>query len=155
MQSENSLHRVFGKVMRLHFIRSHCLLEKTAIYPGQPPLLFSLYRQNGKSQKELADDLQLKPATITVMIRRLEKTQVIERKQDENDQRISRIFITQKGIDVCKKLIEINNEIEKESFQGFTEEEKDSFRMLLIRVRDNLDKACEKEKGKIQNKEIK
>lgn len=147
MLPEDSLHRIFGKVIRLHFIRSHCLLEKTGIYPGQPPLLFSLYRQNGKSQKELAEDLQIKPATITMMIRRMEKTEFIERMQDEKDQRITRIFITEKGIEVCKKLIEINNEIEKESFQGFSEKEKDTLRVLLKRVRDNLDKSCQKKKN--------
>lgn len=145
-QNEETLHQVFWQVMRLHFSRTHSLLEKTGVYPGQPPLLFSLYKQNGQSQKELATHLNVKAATMTVMIKRMEKNGLIERKQDENDQRISRIYISEKGLKICKELHLINKQIEKECFEGFTMEEKLLMRRLLVQIRDNLKSASTEEK---------
>lgn len=145
ISNDESLRHVFNQVMRLHFVRSHSLLEKTGVYPGQPPLLFSLYKHNGQSQRELADKLNVKASTIAVMIKRMEKTEVIVRKQDENDQRISRIFITDKGKEVCDKLKEIHEQIEEESFKNFTSEEKVLLRRLLIQVKDNLSEVCDRE----------
>lgn len=145
---EESLRQVFSQVMRLHFIRTHSLLEETGLYPGQPPLLFSLSHKNGQSQRELADNLKVKPSTVTVMIKRMEKTALIERKQDEDDQRISRIFITDEGREICNELISIYDRIENEAFANFTPEEKVILRRLLMQLRENLEEVCNKEKSK-------
>ena len=139
---EESLNRVFAQVMRLHFRRSHALLENTGLYPGQPPLLFLLYKKNGQSQKELADKLKIKPATIAVMIKRMEKTKTIRREQDKVDKRISRIYITDLGISICNDLVKVHEQIEEECFRGFSVEEKILMRRLLMQVRDNLQEIC-------------
>ncbi|RDY23352.1 MarR family transcriptional regulator [Romboutsia maritimum] len=141
MKCEETLNGILMQVMRVHFLRTHSLLEETGLYHGQPPLLLLLEKENGQSQKMLADKLKVKPSTINVMIKRMEKTELIERKQDENDQRTSRIFITEKGREKCKKLYEINEEMEKECLQNFTVEEKIIIRRLLIQIKDNL-KSC-------------
>ena len=61
----------------------------------------------------------VKPATVTVMIKRLEKTGFVERKDDKNDQRISRIFLTEKGKNICENLKEMHAEIEKKCFYNY------------------------------------
>lgn len=141
----DSIHKVFGQIIRLHYLRSIELLEDTGVYHGQPPLLLSLYKKNGQSQKELADKIGIKPATITVMIKRMEKTGLVERKQDEKDQRVSRIFITDKGIKVCKKVIIMSKQLEKECTANLTNEEVIIMRRLLMQVRDNLTAVCKKD----------
>ena len=144
--SDESIRNIFAEVMRLHFLRSYSLLEKTGVYPGQPPLLFLLNKQNGQSQKELSDKLRVKPATTNVMIKRMEKSELVERRQDEKDQRISRIFITEKGLEVCNTLIKIHEEIEKECFANFTNEEIILMRRFLMQIRDNLLDVCKDDK---------
>lgn len=139
---DNSLRHIFMQVIRLHFLRSHSLLENTGIYPGQPPFLFALYKKDGQSQKELGENLGVKPSTITVTTRRLEKNGVVERRQDEKDQRKSRIFLTEKGRKMCKELKDIHGQITEESFKGLTKDEKVIFRRLLMQIRDNLTEAC-------------
>lgn len=140
--SEDSLHMILMKVMKLHYLRTQALLDKTGIYPGQPPLLFALFKKDGRNQKELADILKVKPATINVTIKRLEKTGFILRKSDEKDQRVTRIFLTEKGKSICNELIKINKQIEEEYFYSFTVEEKVLLRRLLIQVMENLLKVC-------------
>lgn len=146
INDEQSLRYIFSQVMRLHFIRIHSLLEETGLYPGQPPLLLSLSRRNGQSQRELSEDLNVKASTIAVMIKRMEKTGLIRREQDENDQRVSRIFITDKGKEICLKLKDIHSQIEEEAFNNFTVEEKLLLRKLMIQLKGNLEEACWKDK---------
>lgn len=135
---ENSLNHVFYQVMRLHYKRTHYLLDKSGVYPGQPPLLFSLYHKNGQSQKDLACKLNIKPATMTVMIKRMEKAELIKRKGDSKDQRISRVYITEKGKEVCESVKVIIDQIQDECLSNFTKEEEVLLRRLLLQVKDNL-----------------
>ena len=143
---KDSVYGLFAELGRLHFLRTHSFLEKTGVYPGQPPLLFALYKENGQSQKDLAKKMRIQPATMTVMIKRMEKTNFIKREQDEKDQRISRIYITEKGNNVCKQLIEIHKGMEEECFENFTQDEKIVLRRLLMQIRDNLIIGCDKPK---------
>ena len=147
INDERSLRYVFSQVMRLHFIRTHSLLEETGLYPGQPELLISLNGKNGQSQRELSEDLNVKASTVAVMIKRMEKTGLIRREQDEKDQRISRIFITDEGKEICSKLKKIHVQIEEEAFKNFTIEEKLLLRRLMMQLRENLEDACGKDKN--------
>src|SRR5699024_6267897 len=92
---KDSLYFIFLEILRLHYYRTHVLLEEVDIYPGQPPMLFILNKEGGQSQSELAEKLQVKPSTITVMLKRMEKEGIVERRKDELDQRIIRVYITE------------------------------------------------------------
>ncbi|ADL08410.1 MarR family winged helix-turn-helix transcriptional regulator [Thermosediminibacter oceani] len=144
----NSLYSLFLKVSRLHYLMTRELLEKINIYPGQPPLLLILYKHGGQSQRELAERLKVKPATITVMLNRIEKAGLIVRKQDDNDQRISRVYITEKGREICSKLREIILTIDRECFKDFNEQEKETLAMLFQKMTINLEKALNNQRVK-------
>jgi len=138
----DSLHVVLHHVMRYHYYRTHTILEKVGVYPGQPPLLFALWKQNGQSQGELAKRLHLQPATITVMLRRMEKAQLVERRHDLDDQRVSRAYLTPKGEEVRVKVVEALKTLETECFAGLASEEQALLRRFLLQMRDNLAEAC-------------
>ncbi|MBY0754628.1 MarR family transcriptional regulator [Clostridium sardiniense] len=140
MNSEDnfSFHKLLGQVVRLHFCLTHKTLEKEGLYPGQPPLLYALYDEDGLSQKEIAEKLHLKPATITVMIKRLEKAGFIKKVADENDQRISRIHLTEKGISSCVDLKSMVKQIDDICLHNFTDDDINSLKILLERIQTNL-----------------
>ncbi len=142
----NSLHDILLEVIRFHYCRTHKLLEKIGIYPGQPPMLLELQNKDGQSQSELARKLKIKPATVTVMINRMEKVGLLERRQDPDDKRISRIYLTQKGRNMCRELERVKQKIDSECLINFTVEEQILLRRLLMQVRDNLKMACESDK---------
>jgi DNA-binding MarR family transcriptional regulator len=100
--------------------------------------------KDGQSQKELASKLEIKPATITVMLNRMEKSKLVERRQDPEDQRISRVYLTEYGREVCQEMNEIVKNIESECFSNFTMEEQVLLRRLFMQMRDNLLKVCDK-----------
>lgn len=136
--NDDSLYAMFGRVIRIHYSRIHVLLEKVGVYPGQPPLFFALGRHEGQSQKELAEKLYIKPATVTVMLNRMEAVNLVERRPDPNDQRVLRIYLTEQGKQVWSNVKEVHKEIEAECFKNFTDEEKILLRRFFMQMRDNL-----------------
>lgn len=143
----NSIYSVFFDVIKLHYKRSQEILDSIGIYPGQPPVLIVLTYSDGLSQRELSDKIRIKPATMTVMLGRMEKAGLVVRKSDPNDQRISRVYITDKGREVKKEFDKVFQQIEEECFSNFTEEEKILLRRLLMQMRDNLLNKCDKKEN--------
>ena len=144
--NKDSLYYLFLEINRLHYYRSHVLLEEIGVYHGQPPMLFVLSKHDGLSQKELADILGVKASTITVMLKRMEKANLVIRKQDSHDQRVSRVYITEKGLKLCKKASQVMSTIENECFGNFTTEESVILRRLFLQMKDNLIVASDTEK---------
>ena len=72
-------------------------MQELGIYPGQIPVLGLLAYKDGLSQREIAEKLRIKPPTVNVTVQRLEKAGFLYREADEKDQRISRIYLTEKG----------------------------------------------------------
>lgn len=114
------------------------LLQDYELYPGQPPLMFSLEREPGRSQNELAKELSIQKATLTVMLNRMEKTGLVRRESDARDQRISRIFLTDKGRGLLVRLQRTLDVLEEQAMKGFNEEEKQVMTELLARIEKNL-----------------
>lgn len=130
--------RMIRHLMRQHQKQLHTLLQDYDIYPGQPPLMFALSRGPGRSQNELAHELDIKAATLTVMLNRMEKNDIVRRETDQRDQRVYRIYLTDKGSAVLEEIRETLNMLEQRSMEGFTEEEKLLLKGLLSRVGDNM-----------------
>jgi MarR family transcriptional regulator, organic hydroperoxide resistance regulator len=140
----DSVYAAFTGVVRFHYYRMHMLLEKFGVYPGQHGLFFILGKRGGQSQKELAEKLHIKAATITVMLNRMAKAKLIERRQDPSDQRVSRVYLTEQGEEILNQVKESLKTIENECFYNFTTEDQMLLQRLLIQMRDNLKKVCEK-----------
>ena len=137
---------LLAQVSRLHHYRAHELLDGLGLYRGQPPLLYTLWEQDGQTHGELAEKLQITPATITRMIQRMEKSGFVLRKPDADDQRVSRVYLTEAGRAVREQLQAVWDRMEIESFAGFNAEEQIVLRRFLIQIRDNLSSTVD---GKI------
>ena len=96
--------------------------RRTYIPVSYTHLLLQLHRHGGMSQKELVGKLMVKPPTVTVMIKRMEKSGFIQRKQDEQDQRVSRIYLTELGEETFRRLLKELKIVEAECFADFTED---------------------------------
>lgn len=143
MEDNNHLHFLMEEVSRIYFARNFKLFEKIEIHPGQVPLLMTIRFNDGLSQKELANSLYVSPPTVAVSLKRMEKVGLIKKQDDEHDMRVTRVYITEKGIDTVEKIREVTDEIEQETFAGFSIEEKLLFKRLLMQIKDNLFKVSD------------
>ncbi|HEX7435054.1 MAG TPA: MarR family transcriptional regulator [Anaerolineaceae bacterium] len=132
---------LLAQVSHLHHSRVYQLLEKLGLYRGQPPLLFALWEKEGLTQTELARQLHDSPATITKMLQRMEKTGFIARRPDEVDQRVSRVYLTDAGRAVKTDLEEVWATMDRDTFKGFSLDERVLLRRLFCQLRSNLQSA--------------
>ena len=91
-------------------------------------------------QSELADHLCIQAATVTKTLQRMEQTKLIERRGDPEDQRVSRVYLTDQGRAMLQPYEEVWAKLEQYTTQGLSLEERVLFRRLLMQVLDNLTK---------------
>jgi DNA-binding MarR family transcriptional regulator len=126
------------QVCKLHRNRGHERFEELGVYRGQPPMLHALWNEEGMTHSELARRLHVQPATMTKMVKRMEKAGFVERRSDPQDQRVSRVYLTDQGRAIQAAVREVWHEIESETFAGFSPEELELLRRFLFQMRDNL-----------------
>lgn len=136
---EQSVQRLLMKVTHCYFRKSFQQLHKTDIHPGQLPILNILSHKEGLSQREIARCLRIKPPTVTVSIRRLERIGIVHREQDPQDQRVSRIYLTEKGKSITRQLRRQLEENERVMLRGFDSEEIDLVQRYLNQMINNIE----------------
>ena len=137
-----SLDSLFAQCCRLKHARIHTLLETLGLYRGQPSVLQALWEQEGLMHTDLAHRLQVQPATITKMLQRMEKAGFVERRPDPDDQRVSRVYLTEAGRSVQADVQEVWRQLEEEAFAGFTLEERVLLRRFFLDIRENLQRVA-------------
>lgn len=145
VENPHPLESLFVSVAKLHFKRTQMIFNKIGLYPGQPPVLFALWRRDGLTQKELSEAVKVRPATISVILQRLEKAGFIQRQPDQEDLRRSRVFLTNQGKEIRMELEEALHQLEQELFAGFTADEISQAEIILAKMRDNLRRVLEEE----------
>lgn len=151
-KKEETLQNLFICLTHLYFKKAFDMLKDTGIHPKQVPLIGLVYHKEGISQKEISQALQISPPTVAVSIKRLEKAGIIERRADERDQRLSRIFLTREGRSVTEKVRECIKEKEKLLFQGFSESEICLLRRFFLQMIQNLEEDGNEKDIKRRNK---
>lgn len=136
---EEDLQNLFIRLTHLYFKKAFALVKDTGIHPKQVPLIGLVCCREGISQKEISQALRISPPTVAVSIKRLEKAGIIERRADGKDQRLSRIFLTEKGRAVTGKVRECIKEKEKALFKGFSESEVCLLRRFFLQMIQNLE----------------
>lgn len=114
--------------------------QKMGLHPGQLPVLKTVYEKEGISLRVLADVLHVKPPTVTVTVKRLEKTGLVYKQADREDLRVNRIFLTEKGKGIIKEISVLLDENEKILTAGFSREEKEALYSYFERMIENLAK---------------
>ena len=79
------------------------------------------------------------PPSITSMIKKMEQEGYITRKADEQDQRVMRLTLAQKGRDSIAYVIKTAEKLEEKVFEGMSAEEKMLFRRLLLQIIENVE----------------
>lgn len=134
----------FTRVIRMYYGRMQAQLAEVGIYRGQPPIMGLLYQHDGMSQKEMANALNLSPATMTVTLKRMEKAGLVRREMDEHDQRILRVHLSEQGKQMWLKSADQIRCVTEELLEGFTPEEERQMREYLFRIARNMERAVEK-----------
>lgn len=110
------------------------VLSENGLFQGQDEILFIIMHKEGLKPSEIAKYLHTSLASISVSLKRLEKQGFIEKRNDENDARISHIYINEKGKTALGNIHDNLEESQKKMFSGFDEAEIQQFRAYLDRL---------------------
>ena len=128
-------------------------MEELDIKPSQAGILFSLKCWGEQSQRQLAQRVGITPPSMTVALRKMEEKGYVSRKTDEKDQRITRIFLTDQGYEMKKKVAEQIELNERYAFMGFSDAEKCLFRRFMEQIITNISCIPEEKTENLQEKE--
>ena len=115
---QDSLTFLLNKVVKKIHVLVKSKLEQYGINRGQPPVLFILKNHNGIPQKDIAEKLHITKATLTKIIQRMEKNDLIIKKIDPDDKRNTRIYLSDKALEIQKEIEHIYHEIEQKIVAG-------------------------------------
>ena len=129
---------LLARVCKTHRNKAAELLANIDLYVGQEMFLLQLWRQDGLSLSEMAELVHVQPATASRMLDRMEAAGQVERRQDVEDGRVSRIFLTQVGRKLHDPVLDMWAELEDISMADLTRDERILLRRLLMQVYQNL-----------------
>ena len=130
-----------AKVCRAHRGSVGGLLAEVGLHVGQEMVLIELWEREGLRGGELAERLGVEPPTVTKMLRRLEACGLVERRQDSEDARSFRVYLTGEGRSLEAPVASCWERVEETAFAGMSVGERRNLHRLLARVRANLDPA--------------
>lgn len=114
------------------------LLSDTGLTTGQPKVLDYLSLHDGASQKEIAAYCYIEPASLTSVLNGMETKGLIERRRLNGNRRTFHIFLTEQGLVQARRVREAFEQMEAETFEGFSGEQVEEFMKMLADIHGHL-----------------
>ncbi len=139
-QLYNALSRLSRQVLRMEHRMARCDMRGwQRMHRGQAHLLSIISRKNGASQRDLAEEMDVRPSSMTEALLKMEAAGLITRKQDENDQRIMRIFLAEAGEKAVRQSNVAALDLTTGLFNGLTSEEQVQLLSLIEKLSASLE----------------
>jgi MarR family transcriptional regulator, transcriptional regulator for hemolysin len=105
---------------------------------AQWSVLKRLEMKEGVKQAELADQLDLQPITLARLVDKLAGLGLVERRDDPNDRRANRLYLTEKASPVLERLNALGETLVGQAFEGFEIGEIVALAKGVDRIKTNL-----------------
>ena len=119
-------------------MRSEGEMDGVLSQPGARAILSMVAVADGLCQRELVKATHLRPPTVSVILQKMEEAGMVERRCDEGDRRIVRVYLTDYGRETDARMIARIRKNDARALSGLSEEEIDVLMRLLSQIRDNL-----------------
>lgn len=139
---------------RLFCLRHRAIGELFADFPLQDPAQYNLLicidrlsrERELPNQRELCREIHRSPATVAASLKVLERQGLIRRTQDQDDQRVNRVALTETGSAMAERCRERMSSLERQVIQGFSSGETEELTRLLDKMIDNLSRTLSEKK---------
>ncbi|OKO73185.1 MarR family transcriptional regulator [Bradyrhizobium sp. NAS96.2] len=142
-----------GELFRLIRVYADKEAARYGITRAQWAVLSKVERQEGLKQTELAELLEVQPITLTRLIDKLCDNGWIERRSDENDRRVNRLYLKKAARPLLGKLAGLRSELTATALEGISPA--DAYRLLtqLESIKENVRNAIQSPAGEPSRKE--
>jgi MarR family transcriptional regulator for hemolysin len=142
-----------GEVQRL--VRAYADREaaRYGITRAQWAVLAKVERAEGMKQTELAEQMEMQPITLTRLIDKLCESDWLERRGDENDRRVNRLYLRKAGRQLLGKLSGLRSELTATALEGINPA--DALRLLtqLETIKENVRTAIQNYDGEARKEQ--
>ena len=138
--------RAFKRAMMLHRRLLMATFAEEPMHPAQAGCLQVLAHHDGISQSDLAEMLHVSRPSVTTMLQRMEQAGTIERRADEADSRITRVYLTEQGNALAARMHTGFAEMLKTSVGWLPDDDKREFTRILTELNDHIESLL-KERG--------
>ncbi|WP_431088898.1 MarR family winged helix-turn-helix transcriptional regulator [Paenibacillus sp. 8b26] len=130
--------REIGMIARALDSISNIEFKEYDLTKGQYLYLVRICENPGIIQEKLAEMIKVDRTTASRAIKKLVINGFIEKKEDNHNQKIKKLFPTEKGNNVYPFIKKENDYSNNVALEGFSEREVESIFNLLQRVRENI-----------------
>ena len=113
-------------------------MKPMAMTRSQWWILAHLSRHDGMIQSDLANVLDIGKAALGGLIDRLEASKFIERRADDNDRRVKRIYLTSKGTQIIMEMRTRSHQMSERILDGLDTTSRHALVDMLTLVKKNL-----------------
>ena len=140
LDHKNHLGPVVHQISNAFEKAANYLLKKFDITSSQADVLLFLIHCTDESvcQKRIEDHLNISNPTMTGILKRMEKKNLIESCIDDNDRRFKNIALTKKALKINVKMEKHIMELENKLTKGLSASEVKMLRQLLTKVHNNI-----------------
>ena len=126
-----SLYRIVTDLDR----KTKMICQKNGLTMGQFMVLEALYHKGAMTIGEVKERILSTDGTIPVIVRNMEKAQLIPRRQDEKDRRKFMLDLTDQGREVIARVYPENAELLKKALSAWPPEAQKTLQKLLRQYR--------------------
>ena len=138
-----TLGHLLANVSRLVGGRMRMRLQEFGLYHAQGMILFHLWREDGMAQNILAQALNITPPTATNTLQRMERDGWIRRYRDATDQRIVRVYLTERASALREEVRNTFRELDRELTAVLSENERNILVASLLKVHHHLSQTIQ------------
>src|ERR1700687_5165060 len=107
-------------------------------------VLLRLERQEGMTQAEIGESLEIQPISLVRLIDRLCLHGLIERRPHPRDRRANRLYLTEQGRATFARLVPLGKEVAAEILASLDETDVADLLQKLLLIRNNIRQAAGK-----------
>lgn len=135
--NDKELLNLFTDMVRAHTAYMDRQLSSLGLSNGQGGVISVLGRYGSLTQNELAKFRQVTPATISIMLDRMERDGLVVRFTAKDNSRANNIRLTERGAEIFAKLDSFMSGEPDVVFSGLTEEEKVLAAEIFRKITEN------------------
>lgn len=131
--------RSIGVIARALDSISNIEFKEIDLTKGQYLYVVRVGENPGIILENLANIIKVDKATASRAIQKLEKNDFIERRNEDTNKKIKKLFLTDKGESIYPFIKRENDYSNQMALEGLTESEEEQIRNLLLKVQRNVE----------------
>ncbi|MGJ4899506.1 MarR family winged helix-turn-helix transcriptional regulator [Bradyrhizobium oligotrophicum] len=110
---------------------------------AQWAVLAKVERNEGMKQSELAEQMEMQPITLTRLIDKLAEAGLIERRGDDSDRRVNRLYLKKAARPLLAKLAVLRSDLTDTALQGISAGDAERLMTHLEAIKENVRNALQ------------